>query len=57
MRLVNAVKVLVMVGVAVLLVGVGGCSPGPVVWRVAGEDYVLGDRDTPMADPGKEVTP
>jgi hypothetical protein len=24
-----------LIGVALLLLGLGGCSPGPVVWRAA----------------------
>ncbi len=33
MRFFSRIKVCVLVGVAFLLIGIGGCSPGPVVWR------------------------
>ena len=37
MRLFNRIKVFVLIGVAVLVLGVAGCSPGDVVWKVDGD--------------------
>ena len=34
MRTFIRIKVLVLGGIALLLIGLHGCSPGPIVWRV-----------------------
>lgn len=36
MRLFSRFKVFVLAGVAALLIGVAGCGPGEVVWRIDG---------------------
>jgi hypothetical protein len=27
------IRIMVLAGVALLLIGAGGCDPGPIVWR------------------------
>ena len=56
MRLISRIKQFVLVGVAGLMLGFTGCGPGDVVWRVGGQEWVIGGNGASVI-PQREEAP